>query len=368
MRIAFFHELHSGGARRASNEFGSYLKHNHTVDLFIADEINNGGEKDFYNSTHFFKFAPKIWKGGDWKGKLYKDTIELAKLYRLHKKIAGIIDSKHYDLVFVHGSKLTQAPFILRFLKTKTVYYCQENLRIAYEDILGVDKSLPPHKYIYEKLNRFVRKSIDAGNIKRAGLVLTNSNFTKANVYKAYGIRAKTCYMGVNPRMFKPEKVLKENDILYIGAYAFADGYRDLEKALPLLGKYKTALLLNERKWINNDRLLSKLYCKSKLVLALSYNEPFGLVPLEAMASGIPVIAVDEGGYRESVIDGKTGYLVQRDAVKIAEKIKYLLKNGDVLKQMGKQCRENILRHWTWEQNSAKLEKILQGYARNNYE
>ncbi len=365
MKIAFFHELHSGGARRASNEFSKYLKKNNRVDLFIVDERSNDSESKFYSSIFFFKFAAKVWKGHDWRSKFYKDTLELIKLYALHKKIAQRINYGNYDIVFIQGSKFTQAPFILRFIKTKKVYYCQENLRIAYESLLGVDKNLPKHKFLYEKINRLIRKTLDAGNIRHADYVLTNSNFTKENVSKTYRIKAQTCYMGVDPEAFKPERVMKNNDVLYIGAYAFTDGYSILKKILDTPHKFKIALLIQERKWINDDRLLSKLYSKSKIALALSYNEPFGLIPLEAMACGVPVIAVYEGGYKESIIDGKTGYLVIRDYRKILQKIEYLLDNPLMLDKMSKECRKNILKNWTWKLNGAKLEKILREYLKN---
>jgi len=364
MKIAFFHELHNGGARRASNEFAKHLKQNHIVDLYVVDLEGNQQEKKFYSATYFFTFIPKIWNGHDWKTKFYKDSFELIRLYLLHKRIAKKIDDKKYDLVFVQGSKLTQAPFILRFLKTKKIYYCQENLRMVYEDILKINPKLPQHKFWYERCNRFFRKIIDSQNIHHADYVLANSNYTKENIYKAYKIKAETCYMGVDPKMFKPERIDKDNDVLYIGAYALADGYSILEQILNTPHKFKTALLIQERKWVNNDRLLSKLYSKSKIALALSHNEPFGLIPLEAMACGVPVIAVNEGGYKESIIDGKTGYLVERDYKKILEKIEILLNNPQELKKISEECRENILSNWTWEINAGKLEKIIKNFIK----
>src|SRR5256885_6808307 len=117
MKIAFFHELHAGGGRRSVNEFARRLRKNHTIDLYIVDEKQNENEKVFFDTVFFYPFKAKKWTGKDWKAKFYKDTIELFKLYFLHKKIAKEIDSRDYNLVFIDPSKFTQAPFLLRFIK-----------------------------------------------------------------------------------------------------------------------------------------------------------------------------------------------------------------------------------------------------------
>jgi len=54
---------------------------------------------------------------------------------------------------------------------------------------------------------------------------------------------------------------------------------------------------------------LGKLYVEAKAFLALARDEDFGITPVEAMMAGTPVIAYDGGGYRETVVDGKTGVL-----------------------------------------------------------
>jgi glycosyltransferase involved in cell wall biosynthesis len=55
---------------------------------------------------------------------------------------------------------------------------------------------------------------------------------------------------------------------------------------------------------------LRELYADCRGLVATAQDEDFGLAPVEAMASGKAVVAVDEGGFRESVIPGKTGWLV----------------------------------------------------------
>ena len=63
---------------------------------------------------------------------------------------------------------------------------------------------------------------------------------------------------------------------------------------------------------------LRELYATCRGLVATSHDEDFGLAPLEAMASGKVVIAVDDGGYRETVVNGETGWLVPPTAEALA--------------------------------------------------
>ncbi len=360
MKIAIFHELHSGGARRSVNEFAKRLKKNHIVDLYFVDELKNDNEKTFFSNVNYYKFIPKKWTGNDWKTKLYKDTIELIKLYILHKKIAIEIDSKKYDIVFIDPSRFTQAPFILRFLKTKKIYYCQEPLRMVYEEVFDIKKDLHPLKFLYEKLNRLIRKKIDNKNIKYADLIIANSKYTQSNIMKSYGLKSTFSYMGVDTQVFKPVEIKKDIDILFIGAFEFSDGYNLFENAKKFLkSKANIKILASEKQWISNDLMIRNLYCRSRLVLALAFNEPFGLIPIEAMACGVPVVAVNEGGYKETIIDGETGFLVSRNPKILAQKLDFLLTHQLILQKTGDNARRKVTSRWTWEKSTNKLENIL---------
>lgn len=361
MKIAVFHELHAGGARRAVNEFAKGLKKNHQVDLYIVDEQENKVEKNYFTNVFYYNFTPKKWSGGNWKAKLYKDTIEIFNLYKLHKKIAQDINSQKYDIAFIHPSQYAQAPFILRFIKTKKIYYCQEPLRIAYESDFAVSPNLNLPKRFYEKFLRFIRKKIDNANIHYADTILANSRHTQDNIQRAYGLKSTVCYLGVDIDIFKPTLAKKDTDILFIGAVDDVDGYSLLKESIQLMKK-KPALKLHitGKDWIDNDKDFAKLYSSARIVVCLARKEPFGLIPLEAMACGVPVIAVNEGGYKESIVDGQTGYLIPRSPKILAEKLEYLLSDEKKRSNMGKNARHHIEQNWTWNKSVKNLENIIE--------
>ena len=57
------------------------------------------------------------------------------------------------------------------------------------------------------------------------------------------------------------------------------------------------------------DHVKAALLRKAALLVYTPQNEHFGIVPLEAMLAGTPVLAADSGGPRETVLDGRTGWL-----------------------------------------------------------
>ncbi|MHA1371447.1 MAG: glycosyltransferase family 4 protein [Promethearchaeota archaeon] len=69
---------------------------------------------------------------------------------------------------------------------------------------------------------------------------------------------------------------------------------------------------------------LKLLYQKTKLMLFLPKNEPLGLVPVEAIVSGVPVIGFASGGISETVIDGKTGILCKDEDDMVDSTVKLL--------------------------------------------
>ncbi len=88
--------------------------------------------------------------------------------------------------------------------------------------------------------------------------------------------------------------------------------------------------------------------------------EGLGIVFLEASATGVPVVAGDSGGAPETVIDGKTGRVVDgRDAGELAEVIGDLLADPDSARRMGQAGREWAGRDWNWHTLTTRLSGLL---------
>lgn len=363
MRIAIFHELHFGGALKTVNEFSMHLNQKNIVDYYYIANSRDKDSKKIASRVYFFKFKSKVWKGNDWKKKLYKDTIELFKLNFFHKKIAQKINNKNYDFVFVHPSQFTQSPFLLKYLKIPSIYYCQEVLRIAYEDSLKIDN----HDILrntYESLNRKLRKKIDLENIKHAKLILANSKYTKKEITKAYKRNSVVAYLGVDINFFKPIKIDKKNDVLFIGSFDKTDGHQLLEQSLKYLKKTPILKTVNWQEKNISEKELLKNYQESKIVVCLASKEPFGLVALEAMSCGVPVIAINEGGYRETLISNKTGFLIPKNPKMLAEKIEQLLLRNEIWEKFQKSARKHIKEKWSWDKRFIEFESLINKFIK----
>ncbi len=359
MKIAVFHELHSGGARRAVNEFARELKKNHLVDLYIVDDEIDKKEKNFFTNVYFYAFIPKKWIGKNWRIRLYKDTFELYALYKLHKKTAEIINKKGYDIVLVNPSKFTQAPFILRFLRLKKIYYCMEPLRLVYDPMAKITKDLDVLRYVYEKVNRWLRKIIDRQNVNCAEGFIAPSKYLAQLFSNIYKKDVQVVYCGVDTIFFTPSNKKKDIDLLFVGSRETLDGYEFFREILKnVRAGLKVKELLSEDEWLS-DVQLREVYRRTKILVATSYNEPLGLVPLEAMSCGAMVVAVDEAGYKETVVENKTGFLIQRNPKRIAEKLDWLLSHSQELTRFEEQGRELMVENWTWKTCAKELESVI---------
>ena len=87
--------------------------------------------------------------------------------------------------------------------------------------------------------------------------------------------------------------------------------------------------------------------------------EPFGLAPLEANACGLPVVAVAEGGVRETIIDGINGLLVQHEPEAMAQAIHRLMQDNELAAQLAKNGSRIVQEKWSVNAAVERLERQL---------
>ncbi len=108
------------------------------------------------------------------------------------------------------------------------------------------------------------------------------------------------------------------------------------------------------------------LYAKANICVVPSvWEEPFGLVAVEAMASGRPVCASRVGGLQDIVVDGETGFLFEKgDSIALADQLAHLLDDADLRVRMGGAGRQRAEREYDWERIVERhYPAVLEGLA-----
>ncbi len=105
---------------------------------------------------------------------------------------------------------------------------------------------------------------------------------------------------------------------------------------------------------------VQRLFSAMDIYVMPSDKESFGISLLEAMCSGLPVVATSVGGPLEVVEEGVSGFLVPpRDPVRLAEAIVRLVQDGDLRRRLGRRARERIEGHFSEE---AMVDGLLDVY------
>lgn len=100
---------------------------------------------------------------------------------------------------------------------------------------------------------------------------------------------------------------------------------------------------------------LATLFREARLVLIPSHSETYGLVALEAAASGVPVVAAASGGLSEAVVNGETGVvLASRDPQVWADQISELVSNANLNAQLSHAARQRA-EELSWSRSADKL-------------
>lgn len=395
MRIAIFHNLPSGGAKRTLQESVKRLRVSHKFDVYTL----SAAEHEFadlrpYVDQHFvFDFHPLPLFSSPF-GRLNQGfrLLDLLRIGRVARRIARRIEAGDYDLVLVHPCQVEKASTVLRALQeSPAIYYCQEPLRLLYESMPErpyertgsrlralLDRIDPLPALYYGALKR-----VDRRNTRSASRVLVNSQFMQDSVQRIYGVDARVSYHGVDTEHFRPLATDRQPFVLSVGSLTPLKGFDFLLEAVAHIPKKERPPLVVASNFSNppeklflqrlaeqldvdlrllgnvDDHRLVELYNQARAVVYAPVREPFGLVALEAMACATPVIAVQEGGTQETVRDGESGLLVPRDPQLFAQAISTLMADPALADRYGSNGRDYVLRQWTWDRAAERLESNL---------
>ena len=159
----------------------------------------------------------------------------------------------------------------------------------------------------------------DTSSAARVDRVLANSNFIRERVAKAWRREADVVHPPVDPALFTPSAEI-DPGYLWVGqlvpykrADLAIDAFNALGLPLTVVGDGPQAAMLKKRAG-PTIRMISRLdfatlrraYARCR-ALVFTAEEDFGIVPVEVMASGRPVVAYGRGGALDSVVEGSTG-------------------------------------------------------------
>ena len=257
----------------------------------------------------------------------------------------------------------------------RVLWYCHTPLREVY-DLYSYRLALrkPMQRPIYAVGAKTV-KAIDSMLVGKIDRIVANSSNTAGRVLKYYGRKADAVIGGgvdyerytnsgygkyfLYPSRISPNKrqdyalrafeIFKKHTkgyrLIMVGQVSREDIYSEYYKKLVLEAKR-----VGDVRIITNadDRELLGLYAGARAVVYSPINEDYGLVPLEGMASGKPVIAVNEGGPRDTVSEGKTGFLIKSEK-EMAGKMELLANDESLAERIGKYGRKVAIAEYSWK-------------------
>ncbi len=382
MKIAVYHnQVGGGGAARVVEEWWKHAGKDHEVELFVPSTVDTGGFVDLEQYAAKVHRQP-IEQSESPLGR-YRRAFGVPKYGR---EIAADIDAGGFDVVFANLSYVTQAPEILPYLQTPSLYYAPEPLRAVYDRSPFPEPKNPKSvaKKIFFGPYDARRKRFDRAAIKQATQVMTHSQYTRGILKKIYGVDAAVVLLGVDTETFRPTGTAREGFVLSVGGMHPLKGHQFIIEALASLPEPRPKLVLvggrgdfgrvleayarekdvdlEIRHNVPTTELV-ELYNRAGVSATAAYGEPFGLTPLEAMACGAPVVTVDEAGYQETVKDGETGLRVPREPQAFGAALQRVLADPQLAATLGQNGRTDVERNWQWSRTATEIQRLLEATA-----
>ncbi len=306
----------------------------------IAHDFLNqygGAEKVTLSLAEIFREAPIFTLFCNWQkaGRLFHNkkiiTSSLQKkaefLNFRHKYLLPFmpqaveeLDFSQFDVVISSSSSWIKG--ILTKPETVHISYCHTPTRFLWIDFAEYLRQQNLGFFLKGIANRILEKARiwDKVAADRVDYWVANSNLTKERIRKYYQKESQVVYPSVDTEKFALSKVKKDYFLIVsrLSPYKMVDlavdAFNDLGLKLVVIGEgsQKQELIKKAKNNITflgflPEKEVLKYYKECRAFIFPSFNEDFGLTPIEAMSCGKPVVAAGKGGSRETVVEGETG-------------------------------------------------------------
>lgn len=269
------------------------------------------------------------------------------------KKKRPLVITWHGDSIREYGRYSGFIPGVAAYLYKK---YLADKI-LSHADVI-----ISPSKY-YIDGSRFLGKYRDKIVVIPNGINLEEFDipYSKEECKSKLGLNGKNMvlFMGSLYPLKGPHillkaisKVIKERtDTMFVFA-----GRGDVNKYKKLSEEIGVQKYVRFTGYVSEEK---PFYYRAADVFVLpSYEEIFGIVNLESMACGTPIVASKIGGIPDIVRDGENGLLVPpRDSKALADAIIYLMENKDIREKMGKNGKKKA-KDYSWERIAEETEKV----------
>lgn len=225
--------------------------------------------------------------------------------------------------------------------------------------------------------------------------VIAASEFVKNDFLKDYKNKIETITPGTDTEVFKPEPNMKNKrpTILFVASLTHADQYKGLQNLIEMTSDLKKVvpdILISvvgdgDMKSIYEKRVtklglknsfafhgrlsgknLKRAYQEAHVFVSLSKNESFGMSILEAMSTGIPVVAFNVGGVNSLIKNGESGYLINKgNFFAFKNKVVLVLTNKRLSLKLGSAGRHKAVTYFDWKTKASETNSLFNKVLKN---
>ncbi len=307
MKIALVHDylIEAGGAERVLIELSRLYP---DAPIYVA-LAKKGSAKALFSGKKIIesKWAPilKI-------GRLY------SYLRFLLPFVWKSIDLRKYDLVITSCSGYIARGFKVS-PKTRVVAYCHTPPRwlYGYDTPTGADKKWWGQAFMW--IVGPILRYFDYQSAQRVDVWVANSKEVAKRIEKFYRKKSTVIYPPISLGLERPNQNRRNDYYLMISRIVGGKGIEVASQAFKKLGiELKIVGEVIDRELGSrvgslgrvNESELANLYANARGFVAMARDEDFGMTVVESMSYGAPVLAYNGGGYKETVIPGETGILI----------------------------------------------------------